>query len=336
MPNPVQVEVVLSNSESLPVVDVWLVIDVLRASTVIVNWFAAGGGELYPTDSVASARLLAERLTQEGKVEKAPILMGEQDAVAPPGFDLGNSPLEITETLVQETPCAVMATTNGTVAMLKAASTGVPVLIACARNALAALSLALSKGRRIGILCSGRKGRPAWDDTLCAGLLISHLVERFSDIHLSDSARLALLTWRNSADFKASLRSAEHAIFLEKIGFGDDITFVGEINAARVVPELCEYPDGDDMRAVLKPAKLDEQTLLTDRTESEILPTHTAKSEPLSLGVERHDGYPVVALVTRQNEELSRHLLSIGVKNAFFTGAKYKPRKTKTARYDRH
>ena len=248
MAKPVRIEVVLSNSESLPIVDVWLVIDILRASTVIVSWFAAGGGELYPVDSVASARLLAERLKQEGK---NPILMGEQNAIAPQGFDLGNSPLEITEELVQKTPCAVMATTNGTVAMLKAASTGVPVLIACARNARFAVSAALSRGNRVGILCSGREGRPAWDDTLCAGLLVAHLVERFPGIKLADSARLALLTWRSSDDFKSSLKSAEHAVFLEKVGYGDDIAFAGEIDVTRVVPELCERADGDGVRAVL-------------------------------------------------------------------------------------
>ena len=199
MSKSVQVEVVLSNSERLPIVDVWLVVDVLRASTVIVNWFAAGGAELYPTDSVEAARLLAERLKQEGK---KPILMGEENAIPPQGFDLGNSPLEITAELVQKTACAVMATTNGTVAMLKAASTGAPVFIACARNAQAVLSAALYRGRRVGLLCSGRKGRPAWDDTLCAGLLVSYLADYFSDIHLADSARLAHLTWMSSKDFK--------------------------------------------------------------------------------------------------------------------------------------
>jgi len=150
MSKPVKVEVVLSNSEHLPIVDVWLVIDVLRASTVIVSWFAAGGDELYPTNSVEAARLLAERLKKEGR---KPVLMGEQNAIAPQGFDLGNSPLEITAELIQKNKCAVMATTNGTVAMLKAASTGVPVLVACARNAFAAIDAALTRGRRIGIFC---------------------------------------------------------------------------------------------------------------------------------------------------------------------------------------
>jgi len=336
MPKPVQVEVVLSNNESLPAVDAWLVVDVLRASTVIVNWFAAGGGELYPTDSVVSARSLAKRLRRKGTPL---VLMGEQNAVAPKGFDLGNSPLEITETLVQENPCAVMATTNGTVAILKAASTGVPVFIACARNALAALSAAISKGSSIGILCSGREGRPAWDDTLCAGLMVNQLIEHFSDVQLSEGAKLALLAWKSAENFKSSLKSAEHAIFLERIGFGDDVSFAGEINATRVVPELCEYPYSSTIRAVLKPAILDEQTFLT-KSEPE--------NEPLlsPINIERHDNmqYPVVFLAaepfdTRQEEDFLRRLpgvISASTEKIFFAGVKYKkPRKTKLSRYDR-
>jgi phosphosulfolactate phosphohydrolase-like enzyme len=188
--------------------------------------------------------------------------MGEQNAVAPLGFDLGNSPLEITRELTQKYTCAVMATTNGTKALLKAASTGTPVLAACARNAFYALDLALSKGQRVGIFCSGRKGRPAWDDTLCAGLLIARLTEYFPDVRLADSARLALLTWRGAKSLLSSLRTADHAVFLDKIGFGEDIAFAAEVDAARSVPELHELPDGEGMRAVLREGLQSETPLV--------------------------------------------------------------------------
>ncbi|MDR2178812.1 MAG: 2-phosphosulfolactate phosphatase [Synergistaceae bacterium] len=249
MSKPVQVEVILSLSEYLPVVDVWLIVDILRASTMMVSWFAAGGGDLYPTVSVEDARRLASSLKEEGE---RPLLMGEQNAIAPQGFDLGNSPLSVTPELIRNFSCSVMATTNGTKALLKGASTGIPVLVACARNAFAALDTALSKGFRIGIFCSGRKGRPSWDDTLCAGLLVAYVVERFPDIRLTDGARLAYLAWKGNRDFTASLKTAEHAIFLEKIGYGKDVAFAAEIDVTRVVPELFELPAGKEMRAVLR------------------------------------------------------------------------------------
>ena len=82
MAKPIEADVVLSCSESLPAVDVWLVIDVLRATTVIVRWFELGGTELYPVDSPDSARRLAQSLSQDGL---SPLLMGEENAIAPQG-----------------------------------------------------------------------------------------------------------------------------------------------------------------------------------------------------------------------------------------------------------
>jgi phosphosulfolactate phosphohydrolase-like enzyme len=206
--------------------------------------------------------------------------MGEQNAVAPPGFDLGNSPFDITRELAQKYTCAVMSTTNGTKALLKAASMGVPVLAACARNAFYALDLALSKGQRVGILCSGRKGRPAWDDTLCAGLLIARLTENFPDARLADSARLALLAWKNAKNFVSSLRTADHAVFLDKIGFGRDVVFAAEVDAARTVPELHELPDGEGMRAVLREGLHGEIPLVL---QSPPLPSHLPSHLPSSI-----------------------------------------------------
>ena len=214
-----------------------------------------------------------------------------------------------------------MATTNGTAAILRAASTGVPVLVACARNAHSALSAALSRGRRIGILCSGRKGRPAWDDTLCAGLMTAYLTERFSDIRLADSARLAHLAWLSSKDFKMSLMSADHAIFLDKIGYGDDIAFAGEIDVTHVVPELHELPYGDGMRAVLRLAARSEQTPFSDSPSTPALRDVERSKNP------RHN---VVAPAVWQDEGLFRHLFNTGAENVFFAGEKYrKPRKRK-------
>ena len=282
MSKPVQVEVVLSYSEHLPAVDVWLVVDILRASTVIVSWFAVGGSELYPTGSVEEAVHLAELLKQEGK---NPLLMGERNAIAPQGFDLGNSPLDITPALVREYSCSVMATTNGTKSMLKAASTGTPVLVACARNAFAALDSALSKGRRIGIFCSGRKGRPAWDDTLCAGLLISYLKTHFPDTRLADSARLAHLAWQEAKDFKTSIKTADHAVFLNKIGYGEDISFAAQIDVTHSVPELYEIPHGESMRAVLREGNPGYENHVLD---NRILPQTLEMLEAPSVSAEEH------------------------------------------------
>ena len=276
MAKTVEADVVLACGEHLPAVDVWIVIDVLRATTVITRWFELGGRDLYPVGSSGAARNLARDLASGGA---SPLLMGEENAIPPEGFDLGNSPLDLSREVVRAHSCAVMSTSNGTVALLSAAATGVPVLAACIRNASAALDHALTLGSRIGLLCAGRKQRPGWDDTLCAGLLLHELQSRYPDILLADGARLSLLAWRSSGNFLQSMRSADHAVFLDHIGYGEDIVFACEQDAASVVPVLHEEPNGEDgMRAVLRSVTLPPHPRRTE-TPLELDPSRGASAE---------------------------------------------------------
>ncbi len=134
------------------------------------------------------------------------LLMGERNALPPPGFDLGNSPLELSPSLLASRPAAVMATTNGTRALLKASAAGVPVYAVCARNAEATVRAALETGDRIGILCAGLHGRAALDDTACAGILVEHLVSSGA-ADLMDGAQMALSVWREGAQALFSSRA---------------------------------------------------------------------------------------------------------------------------------
>ena len=281
MAKSVEADVVMACGEHLPAVDVWIVIDVLRATTVVTRWFELGGRDLYPVVTSGAARDLARDLASGGA---SPLLMGEENAIPPEGFDIGNSPLDLSREIVRAHSCAVMSTSNGTVALLAAASTGVPVIAACLRNASSALDHALSLGSRIGLLCAGRKKRPGWDDTLCAGLMLSELQERYPDIVLADGARLALLAWRSSANLLQSMRTADHAVFLDRIGYGADIAFACERDVASVVPVLYEEPVNDGMRAVLRGVAGHPHAPVKPETPDEIKDAHTGgltdNSEP--------------------------------------------------------
>ncbi len=237
MPTNFEADLIFSCGEEnfLPVADVWLVIDVLRATTVMTRWFELGGTELYPVKTPDEARQLVLDLKERGS---SPLLMGEVNAIPPEGFDLGNSPTELTYELIQEHYCGVMSTTNGTVALVQAFNTGAPVIAVSFRNLSACLDHALTFGNRIGILCSGRKRRPSWEDTLCAGALLENLKTR-GEVTMSDSAKIALTVWQSrEQNLLTSVENSEHAEYLKHIGYGRDIIFACEVDASTVVPML--------------------------------------------------------------------------------------------------
>ena len=246
----------------LPSADVWLVIDVLRATTVMTRWFELGGTELYPVKTPDDARKLVDELRARGSF---PLLMGEVNGIPPEGFDFGNSPLELTYEIIREHYCGVMSTTNGTKALLEAESSGCPVIAASLRNYSACLDHALTIGKRIGILCSGRKSRPSWEDTLCAGAVVEDLMRR-GEVLMSDSARIALTLWQNSGnDTESFVRKSNHAKYLEQIGYSGDISFACEIDASTVVPMLAENEERTVLRAVSGSARPYHREAVTEK-----------------------------------------------------------------------
>jgi 2-phosphosulfolactate phosphatase len=228
-------DVVLSPGEDLPEAECWLVIDILRATTTMCAFFEAGGKRLYPAESVEEGLALRERMSGEGE---KPLLMGERNALPPPGFDLGNSPLDLSPDLLASRPTAVMATTNGTRALLKAAAAGTRVYPVCARNAEATVRAAVETGGRIGILCAGLHGRAALDDTACAGVLVEQLVAR-GTTDLKDGARMALSVWREGErNLAVLLKRSVHGTRLLSLGFSADLAFAAEIDSSEVVIRL--------------------------------------------------------------------------------------------------
>lgn len=86
-----------------------VVIDVLRATTTIVNAMVNGALKVIPVAEVDDAiTVMAARL--DGRES---VIAGERNALPLPGFDLGNSPEEFTSEKVRG-KSVVITTTNGT------------------------------------------------------------------------------------------------------------------------------------------------------------------------------------------------------------------------------
>src|SRR5690606_19366866 len=127
-----------------------VVLDVLRATSTIVEALANGARAVSPVSTVDEAVRLAEALGREGV-----LLAGERRSLRIDGFDMGNSPLEFTRERVSGKQI-VLTTTNGTVAIL-ASATARRVLIASYLNLGAVAEELVHDGGPASIVCSGRE-----------------------------------------------------------------------------------------------------------------------------------------------------------------------------------
>ncbi|MEG1602844.1 MAG: 2-phosphosulfolactate phosphatase, partial [Cloacibacillus sp.] len=130
--------------EALKEHDVRVVVDLLRATTQITTFFDAGGEVLVPVTEVDAAFEMRDQLGGDWKI------MGERGGLAAPGFDFGNSPLELSAAGAPQN--AIITTSNGTRAIMKASEGCAHVIAACARNAEAAAWDAICSGTNIGVL----------------------------------------------------------------------------------------------------------------------------------------------------------------------------------------
>jgi 2-phosphosulfolactate phosphatase len=144
------------------------VIDVLRATTTMCAALANGARACVPVGSIDDAMRLAQTLER-----REILLAGERGSVRIEGFDLGNSPLEMTAQAVHG-KTVIMTTTNGTEALL-ATGLAAGVYIAAGVNLSAAVARAkevLAEADDLLVLCAGREGEFGLDDAYAAGRLI--------------------------------------------------------------------------------------------------------------------------------------------------------------------
>ena len=228
-------------TESLKKHDIRLVVDLLRASTQIVTFFDAGGELLLPVAEVGEALALKEKMGDGWKV------MGERGGLPAPGFDFGNSPLELKDAGAPQN--AVITTSNGTRALMRAAQDCSAVRVACARNAEAAVWDALCTGTTVGIICAGRNCEFSLEDSVCAGMLVEKLLALSpknggTEMELTDGAMAALSLWQQMGpDLTQVCMDSTHGRIIQELGFTNDVFFCAETDETAVVPRLSEYQD---------------------------------------------------------------------------------------------
>ena len=210
-----------------------VVIDVLRASSAIVEALASGARALFPVASIEEALRLAHTL---GRDEV--LLCGERKCLPIEGFDLGNSPGEFTPERVGG-KTLIMSTTNGTAAMA-AVGGSARVLIASWLNLSAVVAELARSGAEPAIVCAGRERHFGLDDAVLAGQIAARLMEERPEAEwaLNDGARAAVALASAFPDPAALLPETDAGAGIEAAGLAEDIPFCAQVDRHDVVPVL--------------------------------------------------------------------------------------------------
>ncbi len=207
-----------------------VVIDVLRATSVIVTALNNGAREIVPVSTVDFAMKVSGNAFG-GQT----LLGGERNTKMVEGFNLGNSPLEYKEEIVSG-KSIILYTTNGSKAIVKAKFSE-NVFMCCYNNLSAVAKHLLKLNKDFLIVCGGASGMFSIEDSICAGKLILGMQSLNKSIELSDSARAAVALNKSFAkSILKMFRESEHGRLLIQNGFEKDLKYCSQIDTIDLVP----------------------------------------------------------------------------------------------------
>lgn len=236
--NLMKVHVIPSNRfEEADVIEVNLkkcvcaVIDTIRATSTIITILGCGGEKVIVARDKKEAFFLRD-------IFKESIVCGEEGGLPPEGFDFGNSPLEISGAHL-EGRTAIIMTTNGTQSIIKAKQCH-RVYALSTLNINACIDCVIESADKSGcdilFLCSGEKGKIAYDDVFTAGLAIKYLLTKPYKLEFTDAAKVALAASLSEFNIKEALEKSCSAKSLRDAGLGDDIAYISKLNRFKATP----------------------------------------------------------------------------------------------------
>lgn len=207
-----------------------VVIDMLRATTVITTALKNGAKKVIPMLTVEESFETADKLRNLGENV---ILGGERKALKIEDFDCSNSPLEYTkEEVLNKT--VVLSTTNGTRALNLCKSADL-ILIGSMINGLAVSKKLEKTDKDIVFVNAGTNGEFSMDDYICAGYMIHELLKEKS-YELSDIAKTAKYIYENNKDIVSFIKNARHFNVLISLGLQDDLKYCCSKDLTDIVP----------------------------------------------------------------------------------------------------
>ncbi|MDP7430369.1 MAG: 2-phosphosulfolactate phosphatase [Flavobacteriales bacterium] len=191
-----------------------VVIDVLRATSVISTAFHYGVKEIIPVQTLDQAL--------EFKAKENHIVAAERNAMLIDGFDFGNSPFHYMNKDVQD-KTLVFTTTNGTKALNMAINH--QTITASFVNFDAVADYLINQQQNIILFCSGWKGYFNLEDSIFAGKLAEILLQKGFSTTDDSTLSSIYLHQKSDTDLFAFLNSSSHRNRLKTLNMEEDTKF---------------------------------------------------------------------------------------------------------------
>lgn len=211
-----------------------IVIDMFRATSVIVTALNNGCTEVIPFLTIEETLKKAEEIKRENC-----ILGGERKTVKIEGFDVSNSPLEYTKELVNK-KSILMTTTNGTKTLTRCLKAN-KIFIAAMINGKAVAEKLFEIGEDIVIINSGTDGHFSMDDFICSGYIINEIMKKTSKLYLTDIAKTAHKIYKSNEDIISYVKDAMHYSIMKSLELDRDIAYCTKKSIIDIVPEYKNF-----------------------------------------------------------------------------------------------
>ncbi|WP_027408328.1 2-phosphosulfolactate phosphatase [Anoxybacteroides tepidamans] len=213
--------------------NVAVVFDILLATSTITAVLSFGAASVLPVRNEEEAREKANQLPN-GSYQ----LVGEYEGAIIDGF---SSPAPLSLQYACQGKTVILSTTNGTVAIQKAAQAKYLYAGSLLNSrALAQYIVRRHLSETVVLICSGTSGRFCLEDFYGAGYFISCLLENGVSVdELSDSALAALLLYQNYrtiSEGKTILRLSRVGKWMAACGLEKEIDYISQHGVLSVIP----------------------------------------------------------------------------------------------------
>lgn len=219
-----------------------VMIDVLRASSVIITALQNGTKNIYPVKTIDEAWALKEANPNF-------LITGERNSIKIDGFDLGNSPYEYETSLVKNKNI-IFTSTNGAKIFSVGTTANKRVIASFINYEIVLKDISsyietenLNK-RKINLffISAGTYGKYSREDSLLAGKFINEISNLNINIELSDSSELIRSNFlQNEANLSDYLKSSKHAKYLRELSLSKDVEYCISNKNINVLPVI--YPN---------------------------------------------------------------------------------------------